>query len=214
MLQTLCSAVCYPEVASSIIRGRGLCIWATYLLMHSKSFWYLEAKTATASILLNFMVTAGAGEELSEGPSLARWLLILAFGGTKAGLLFMGGLLLYGLGLLTAGWRGDRERERKEEAVFLLWPDLRSHNVIPTVLYWSCVLSPFSRDPMDCSPPGSSVCGIPQARILEWVAISFSSGSSRPRNQTCVSYISCLGRWILCHQCYLGSPFYCLEPCN
>ena len=35
------------------------------------------------------------------------------------------------------------------------------------------------RDPMDCSPPGSSVHGILQARILEWVAISFSRGSSR-----------------------------------
>ena len=35
-----------------------------------------------------------------------------------------------------------------------------------------------SRDPMDCSPPGSSVHGILQARILEWVAISFSRGSS------------------------------------
>ena len=34
---------------------------------------------------------------------------------------------------------------------------------------------------MDCSPPGSSVHGISQARILEWVAISFSEGSSRPR---------------------------------
>ena len=34
---------------------------------------------------------------------------------------------------------------------------------------------------MDCSPPGSSVHGILQARILEWVAISFSRGSSRPR---------------------------------
>ena len=33
-------------------------------------------------------------------------------------------------------------------------------------------------DPMDCSPPGSSVPGIPQARIPEWVAISFSRGSS------------------------------------
>ena len=33
-------------------------------------------------------------------------------------------------------------------------------------------------DPMDCSPSGSSVCGISQARILEWVAISFSRGSS------------------------------------
>ena len=35
--------------------------------------------------------------------------------------------------------------------------------------------------PMDCSPPGSSVHGIPQARILEWVAISSSRASSRPQ---------------------------------
>ena len=37
-------------------------------------------------------------------------------------------------------------------------------------------------DPMDCSPPGSSVHGILQARILDWVAISLSRGSSQPRN--------------------------------
>ena len=37
-------------------------------------------------------------------------------------------------------------------------------------------------DPVDCSPPGSSVHGIAQARILEWVAISFSRGSSQLRN--------------------------------
>ena len=37
---------------------------------------------------------------------------------------------------------------------------------------------------MDCSLPGSSVHGILQAGILEWIAISFSIGSSRPRNQT------------------------------
>ena len=42
-------------------------------------------------------------------------------------------------------------------------------------------------DPMDCSPPGSSVRGISQARILEWVAIPFSKGSSQPRNWTQVS---------------------------
>ena len=41
-----------------------------------------------------------------------------------------------------------------------------------------------SCDPMDCIPPGSSVHGILQARILEWVAISFSRGSSRPRNSS------------------------------
>ena len=39
-------------------------------------------------------------------------------------------------------------------------------------------------DLMDCSPPGSSVHAISQARILEWVAISFSRGSSRPRDLT------------------------------
>ena len=39
-------------------------------------------------------------------------------------------------------------------------------------------------DPMDCSPPGSSVHGISQARILEWVSISYSRESSQPRNQT------------------------------
>ena len=43
-------------------------------------------------------------------------------------------------------------------------------------------------NPMDCSPPGSSVHGIFQARILEWAAIPFSRGSSRPRDQTKVSW--------------------------
>ena len=50
---------------------------------------------------------------------------------------------------------------------------------------------------MDCSPPGSSVRGIFQARILEWVAISSSRGSSQPRDQTWVSCVSCIGSWIL-----------------
>ena len=44
-----------------------------------------------------------------------------------------------------------------------------------------------SWNPMDCSPPGSSVCGILQARILEWVAIPFSRGSSQARDWTRVS---------------------------
>ena len=43
---------------------------------------------------------------------------------------------------------------------------------------------------MDCSPPGSSVHGILQARILEWVAISFSRGSFWPRDRNCVSCIA------------------------
>ena len=51
-------------------------------------------------------------------------------------------------------------------------------------------------DPMNCSPPGSSVQGILQARILEWVAISYSRGSSRSRDGT---LISCLTGRGICH---------------
>ena len=58
---------------------------------------------------------------------------------------------------------------------------------------------------MDCGPPGSSVHGISQARLLEWVAISFSRGSSRPRGGTC---ISCIGRWILLPLSHQGSTYF------
>ena len=54
-------------------------------------------------------------------------------------------------------------------------------------------------DPMDCSPPGSSVHGILQARILEWVAMPSSRRSSWLRDQTCFSYIACIGRQVLYH---------------
>ena len=54
-------------------------------------------------------------------------------------------------------------------------------------------------DPMNCSLPGSSVHGILQARILKWVAISCSWRSSRPRDQIHISYVSCIGRWVLYH---------------
>ena len=60
--------------------------------------------------------------------------------------------------------------------------------------FWSSFLihacsCPTLCDPMDCSPPGSSVHGIFQARILEWVVISSSRGSFQPRGWT---HISCL----------------------
>ena len=51
-------------------------------------------------------------------------------------------------------------------------------------------------DPVNCSPPGSTLHGSSQARILEWVATSFSRGSSQPRYPT---NISCIGRQILYH---------------
>ena len=59
--------------------------------------------------------------------------------------------------------------------------------------------------PMDYSPPGSFARGIFQAWILEWVAVHFFRGSSRPRDRTLVSYVFCIGRQILYHWCHLGS---------
>ena len=57
--------------------------------------------------------------------------------------------------------------------------------------HFSFFLSVCVLDPMDFSPPGYSIHGISQARILEWVAISFSSESSQPRDQTQVPHIVC-----------------------
>ena len=54
-------------------------------------------------------------------------------------------------------------------------------------------------DPMNCSVPGSSVHGVHQARILHWVAIPSSRGSSQPTVPTCIPYISCIGMWVLYH---------------
>ena len=82
---------------------------------------------------------------------------------------------------------------------------------LPCLLYWQVVSLPLAPprkpyyvlvvqllshvwlcDPMDCSPPGSSVHGILQARILEWVVLPSSRGTSPPRDQTCVSQASCI----------------------
>ena len=74
-------------------------------------------------------------------------------------------------------WRDEREIYLSECANIPKWSEVAQ----------SC---PTLCDPVDCSPPGSSVHGILQARILEWVAISFSRGSSWPRDQTQVSRIA------------------------
>ena len=77
--------------------------------------------------------------------------------------------------------------------------------VCERVCVWVCVcvwvwvssvvqLCPTLCDPMDCSPPGSCVHGISQARILGWVAISFCRGSSQPRDQ---NWVSCTGMWMV-----------------
>ena len=67
-------------------------------------------------------------------------------------------------------------------------------------------------DPMDCSPPGSSLHGISQSRILECIAMPSSRGSSWPTSQTCISCISCIsGRlfthWTIREAPINGAPF-------
>ena len=62
--------------------------------------------------------------------------------------------------------------------VFTKWKKVKSLSCV-----WLC-------DPLDSSLPGSYVHGIFQARVLEWVAISFSRGSSQPRNRTRASCIA------------------------
>ena len=75
------------------------------------------------------------------------------------------------------------------------------HWVIMRICLLSCVSRVQIFVTMDCSPPGSSVHRIPQARILECVAMPSSRGSSQPRDQTCISWGSCItGR------------FYTVEP--
>ena len=70
-------------------------------------------------------------------------------------------------------------------------------------------------DPTDCSPPGSSVHGVSQARILGWVTISFSRGSSPPRGQT---WVSSLAGWVLTTEpligCSIQNFFFFLFSCT
>ena len=73
------------------------------------------------------------------------------------------------------------------------WKIFSKHYFKHVIYLWKCMLSHSvisnSCDHMDWSPPGFSLHGILQAKILEWVAILFSRGSSWPRNQTWVSHI-------------------------
>ena len=74
------------------------------------------------------------------------------------------------------------------------------------------VFSPSN--PKDCSPPGSSVQGIFQTRMLKQVAISYSKGSSPSGNQTCVSFVCYIGWRILCHWATREAPLeFCVCAC-
>ena len=107
-------------------------------------------------------------------------------------------------------------------ALFFRFPShLGHHRSLSRVLYGIqlvicfthvCVKSlqscPSLCNRMDCSPPGSSVHRILQARILEWVAMPSTRGSSQPRDGTHLFYTSSIGRRALYHQRHVGSPFY------
>ena len=78
--------------------------------------------------------------------------------------------------------------------IYLFFPFIFISWRLITLQYCSGIW--FFRDSMDHSPPGSSVHGILQARILEWAAISFSRGSYWPRNWP---HVSCTGRRVFNH---------------
>ena len=68
-------------------------------------------------------------------------------------------------------------------------------------------------DPMDCSQPDSSVHGIFQARVLEWVAMP-SYRSSRPKDQTCVSCVSCIAGRFFTHWTTWEAPYEAIFTCK
>ena len=85
---------------------------------------------------------------------------------------------------------------------FLWLSNIPSYTRSHTKLLQSCLTL---CNPMACSPPGSSIHGILSA--LEWVAISCSRGSSQRRDQTHISYVSCIDRQDLYHKHHLGNPY-------
>ena len=78
-------------------------------------------------------------------------------------------------------------RDRAPSGWYGRSPDIFLKDVFVCLVVQFC---PTLSDFMDCSPPGSFIHGILQARILEWVAMPFSRGSSRPRDWTQVSCIA------------------------
>ena len=85
----------------------------------------------------------------------------------------------------------------------IIIPCLMHHVLCWAVLCLVAQLCPTLCDPMDCGPPGSSVHGIFQARVLERVAISFSRVTSQPGDQ---AHISCVATWIFSPWASPGKP--------
>ena len=105
-------------------------------------------------------------------------------------------VFMWSLKRITACYDGSmllmkvRSRQKRLRPLIKEVACMRAKSLQPCPALW---------DPMDCSPPGSSVHGNLQAKTPEWVAVPSSGGSSRPRGRTRVSYVSCTGRRVLCH---------------
>ena len=103
---------------------------------------------------------------------------------------------LHSIGLQRAGHNWITSTTRAFLFSKLLYFVISTEIMLACLVTQSCLTLCY---PVEYSPPGSSVHGIFQARILEWVVISFSRGSFQLRVQTHVSCISCIGKWILYH---------------
>ena len=110
------------------------------------------------------------------------------------------------------GWDlgGGRGRESRikgiQEETVRLYQGSREEEFDRLRAVLSCSVVSDSLWSHDCSPPGSSVHGILQARVLEWVAMPSSRGSSQLRDRTHISFICCFCRWVL----FLAPPG---KPC-
>ena len=129
--------------------------------------------------------------------------------------------------------KGERKRERLADSTpGFPSPKLhhdqtskRDRNIRPIpqrtrVFLYACVhakslqLCPTLCNSVDCSPPGSSVHGSLQARILKWVAMPSSRGSSQCRDQTHVSYVSWVGSRFFATRAAWEAPFPCIPTLN
>ena len=99
--------------------------------------------------------------------------------------------------------------------IFPLFSDRIDHLELPgsssnhtsIIIFMYCSYMCIHAKSLQLCVPASSVRGILQARILEWVAVPSSRGPSPPRDWIWISSVSCIGRWVLYHQHFLGSLF-------
>ena len=114
------------------------------------------------------------------------------------------------MGLQRVGHNWSRLQFILNIIIMIFWSWFHKYPNWTNLIYFSfthhgshvCVCTQFCPtlcDSIDCSPPGSTVHWIFQARILQWVAGFYSRGSSQPRDRTHISYVSFIGRQILYH---------------